>query len=731
MAPLNPSVQPTNDPNYRGYSQAINVPDTIKPQGVGQNTILPRGQEIGDRSAEFEGKAQAYKMAGDATQMEAYGDLFKNITEMGAFMGKAGVAVVKKDIEDKVYEVADRERQSYTEALEQIKAAGQTNNIMTGAAAAGGDLPQEVQDLGDHLATLRSAKDGGKISSTYYESRLLSEAKKLRAQYPGFRNEIDQEFARVTGSNPANAYVRALTMDINKAATGAAAQMKAAQSFVLQRNEYPGAQEMLAKIQTGQAGLQEATMWAAPYDQEMYGLKRQSQVLQLGKQTREEQKVNVGALVDKAAGIAVGRVADDMAIKMGLNTAEDVTRLDQAIKGGLVPTNQVVAWGNELKQKETLLRVKMNADALKSGATAILGQEEVNKRIDQAVQPLKDLQDSIYGKDVGTFYTSQQYIKARNDDTQRAILEDPKLGPDVAVMNALKNQVGEQNLQKLSMDIIKGDYPQNHKAFMQKWTNNFAVQHNMKTAGVPVTFNDAIDKIQKTEGLNNKRMNAALMDEVKKIQDKSLDDQTRMNYALAAFSPQNRGMIAKLNPDGVDSKGNNISGQAAVFQKFTSPEMTKAMWELGQKDRQAWKNYTDWAAETIQNDLMTRDVGQLSVIRNPAIKVGWDSDNKRLEVKADVAGAMRYKTGGGSVLNPEQDPEYMTVQRTVGRMNGYLGNYKNIAEAAGIPVDAFLIKAIANSQGGNGREALQNTQGIPFQLLRDLGLSQMKGIGSK
>jgi hypothetical protein len=155
------------------------------------------------------------------------------------------------------------------------------------------------------------------------------------------------------------------------------------------------------------------------------------------------------------------------------------------------------------------------------------------------------------------------------------------------------------------------------------------------------------------------------------------------------------------------------------------------MWELGQKDRQAWKNYTDWAAETIQNDLMTRDVGQLSVIRNPAIKVGWDSDNKRLEVKADVAGAMRYKTGGGSVLNPEQDPEYMTVQRTVGRMNGYLGNYKNIAEAAGIPVDAFLIKAIANSQGGNGREALQNTQGIPFQLLRDLGLSQMKGIGSK
>lgn len=732
MAPLNPTIQPTNDPNYRGYSRPIDVPDTIKPQGVATNQIMPQGQQIGDKSAEYQGKAEAYQMAADSSKMEAYGDLFKNITEMGAFVGKAGVAVVKKDIEDKVYNIADRERQQYTDALEQMKASGK----VTGILAAGSDegtatSPQEVQDLGDHLATLKSAKDGGKISSTYYESRLLAEAKKLRAQYPGFKDEIDQQFAKVTGSNPANAYIRALTSDINRNATSAASEIKKAESFVLQRNGYPGATEMIDKVRTGQANLGDVVNWAAPYDAETYQLTSMNARINNSKLTREENQAQKGLLFDKAAGIAVGRMADGMAIKMGINTAEDAMRLDQNIKAGIVPTTQLVQWGNDLKQAEQLMRIQMQKDAQKSGAVQVLGQAVVNKKIDDAVQPLKDMQDQIYAKDVGSFYRSQQMSVAMRNDAAKAILEHPKLGPIIQVSGALKNEVGEQNLQKFSLDIIKGDYPQDLKNYVENWTKNWATQFNMKTSGVPVTFNDAIEDIQKKAKtdptINNKRMNNALMNEVLKVQDKSLPDNTRMNYALAAFSSGNRGMISKLSADGVDSKGNNITGQAAIFQKFTSPEMTKAVWELGQKNPEIWKNYTNWAQETISSELMNRDVNSLAVIHNPAIHVGWDSDNKRLVARADVAEAQRYKAGGGTVQNPELDPEYQNVQRTVNRMNGYLGNYKNIAEAAGIPVDAFLIRTINNINP----EAIKNTQGIPFQLMRDLGLAQMKGIGSR
>lgn len=732
MAPLNPTIQPTNDPNYRGYSQPISVPDTIKPQGVATNQIMPQGQQIGDRSAEYEGKSQAYKMAADSSGQEAIGDLFKNITEMGAFVGKAGVAATRKEIEDKVYDIADRERQQYTQALEQLKATGSVKGIFSEAAGDGeADLPQDIQSLGDHLSTLRSARDGGKISSTYYESRLLSEAKKLRAQYPGFRAEIDQEFAKVTGTNPANAYIRALTNDINRNATSASSELKKAQTYILQNDKLPGAREMMQKVQTGQAGLNEVLDWAAPYKQQEYQIQTENSLIQNSKLTREEKQARQGLLFDKAAGMAVSRVADKLASQMGIASAEDAERLTTASKVGAMNSQNWLQVSQQVAQEKMRVQVEMRAEAGKAGMIQSLGLQEVNRRIEEATKPLDWLQDRIFNKDYGGFYQAQQDIKAMNSDTQRAMLQNPKLGPYLQMLNSVKELGGDNAVLELSKDLIKGDFPQNLKTYASQWQKAFATQYNMRTSGVPTTFNDAIEDIQqkaKTDpSMNNKRMNKYIMDEVNKITNPALSDDIKKNYALAAFSPANRGMISKLSADAIDSRGNPISGQAAVFQSFTSPEITKEMFRLGQKDPMIWKNYTDWARETIASELATRDINNLAVIRNPAIHVGWDSDNKRLVARADVTEAQRYKAGGGSIINPQLDPEYQNVQRTVNRMNGYLGNYKNIAEAAKIPVDEFLIKTIAEVNP----EAVQRTDSIPYKILRDLGLAQMKGIGSK
>jgi len=41
----------------------------------------------------------------------------------------------------------------------------------------------------------------------------------MRAQYPGFKEYIDQQFSKVTGENPANAKISHLTQEINRAAS--------------------------------------------------------------------------------------------------------------------------------------------------------------------------------------------------------------------------------------------------------------------------------------------------------------------------------------------------------------------------------------------------------------------------------------------------------------------------------------------------------------------------------
>jgi hypothetical protein len=722
MAPNNPSVSPTEARDFRSYSDPIKVPDTIKPQGVQQNQILPRGQEIGDRSAEYLGKAEAYKMQGEGTGFEAYADLFKNLTQMGDFVGKANVAITKKEIEDKVYQVASEERNEYTSTLEKIKQTGVSKILSEGPEEGAAETPDEVSTLGDTLSTLKSAKDAGKISSSYYYGRLNEKAKGLRAQYPGFKQEIDNEFAKVTGVNPANAYVRALTQDINRGASAASSEQKKAVSFIAQRNGYPNAQVMMQAAERGGLRLSQAMEWAAPYEREDYELKRRSAVFQDNNITRETQKIKVGELFDFAASTAVSRSVDTMSGRMGIYSAEDASKLDTAVKAGIVPQAQWVTWGQELAGHKTQLELQMKRDADRSGASRILGNDEVNKRIKASLAPLDALQERIYNKDVGGYTRLAQDLKGINEEAQKGLLTHPKLGPYLQMAQGLKEIGGEANLQKFSLDVIKGDFPSDLKTYFTQWRNGIATQQRIRNGENPITFNDVIDDI-KAKGIKDKKLNVAVLKEVNKITDGSVPEEIRLNYAQAAFSSGNRGMISKL------AEG---EGQQKVFQDFTSPAMTQSMFELGKKNPQIWKNYVDWTQETLANELINKEINGLSQIRNPHIRVGWDTENKRFVTaydstrSASEVGGARY----GSVPqygSASTDTEYQNVIRMTNRMNSQLSNYKNVAVAAGIDPDAFILKTIAASNP----EALQNVNSIPYQILRDIGLSKQKGVGSK
>lgn len=720
MAPLNPTIQPTNDPNYRGYSQPINVPDTIKPQGVQQNQILPRGQEIGDRSAEYEGKAAGYKAQADATDMELYGDLFKNITQMGDFIGKGSVAITKKSIEDQVYQVANKEREEYTATLEKIKQTGVSNILNPSSETA--QSPDEVATLSDTLSTLKSARDSGKISSSYYEGRLLAEAKKLRAQYPGFRQEIDEQFAKVTGSNPANAYIRALTTDINRGATQAGSELKKAENFVLQRNGYPNAAQVMQQVQSGQRDLAGAMDWAAPYEREDFELKRRAAVLNDSKITKEAQKTKVGELADFAMATAVGRIVDTHSGRMGIQSAEDAGKLESAKTAGIIPQQQWTQWGQQLAQDKAALDLQMTRDGRRSGAISILGLEEFNRRKAAALAQVDVLTDRIYNKDVGGYTRMAQDLKSINDSTQKALLTHPKLGPYLQVQQAFKEIGGEANLQSFNLNLIKGDFPNELKTYFSSFQKNIATQYSEANGKGVTTFSNWIDDI-KEKGLSDKKFNNAVLKEIDKVTDGSVPETMRMNYAKAAFDPTNRGMLNKL------AEG---EGRQAVFQRWTSESMTKSMFELGKKDPQLWKNYVDWSQEALANTLINREINTLAEIRNPHIRVGWDTDNKRFVPVYDSvrsASEMAAMRAGGPqrATNGSDDPEFQNVIRVTNRMNSNIGNYKNIATAAGIDPDTFILRTIANANP----EALQNVNSIPYQILRDIGLSKTKGIGKK
>lgn len=717
MAPFTQNINPFNAPDYGSKSRPVDIDQGIKPQGVAQNTILPHGVMQGDESAKYAGEAAAAGIKADAVGNSQYADLFKNIVDTGDFLGKAGVTVVKKDIEDKVYEVADRERQSYTDLLEKIKQGTGVRNVLDSNAQATDEesTPAELTGLPASLEALGSARDSGKISGTYYQSRLLAEAKNLRAQYPGFREYIDQTFSKVTGSNPANAYVQSLVSDINRAATSAASQKNSMLKFIQNNmDSIPNAPAVYQAYQSGQVTDSQVLQMAYPNQKMKADLQMGNLLFQNQKLSLEERQRLAGDQVDRQTAMVVNQATATIASKMGLNTQGDLDKLTTMQANGAIPGPVWAQYGQTIENAITGVRIQMTASADQGGYTQALGgKDKLNARIDEAIKPLIALRDRVYAKDIGGIYDAKMQNEAGNNDMIKQLRNDPKIGPTTQINQAIKDIGGEQNLQHLTMDLLKGNYSDDLKAFKSTLSKNMAAQTNMQTTGVPFTFNDAISNL-KTSGVKDGKLNDDILKEVNRITDKNMDPKLRLNYALSAFSDQNRGMISRLQADGYDSKGRPVTGQTAVFQRFTSPEMTKAMHELGKEDPQAWRNYTNWAKDTFNNELMSKEIQQLAKAGpDSGVTVGWDAKNVRFTYKYN-------DPYGGSLNTPT--PFAKWVEGSVNRLNGNLSNMKEITNRTGEDPSAFVLKSIADNAG---KEVLQNVNGIPYKLMRDMGLARM------
>src|SRR6185503_6270452 len=663
--------------------------------------------------------------------MKSYGDLFAGVVGIADFMGKAGVQMVKKDIEDRVYDVANKERQSYTEYLETVKAGKGVKNLLDARAEAIDDeTPGEVEGLPDRLGSLTGARDAGKISNSYYQARLLAEAKDLRARYPGFRQEIDDQFAKVTGVNPANAYINSLVGDINRAAAAANKGQSKIESFILQRQGYPNAPDVYQKFKAGQIQDKDVLNWAAPYERQDQELKMRAAKINDTKLSRGEVEYQASRGADAAFGMVVGRSVDQMLGRMGINSAEDASKLDLQVKAGAIPANRFAELGQEIADHRAQLRVQMKKDADQHGITKILGADEVNKRIDASLQQLETLNDRVYNKDFGGIYRTAKAIKSQTEDDTMQLLQNSKVGPAMRQMMVLREIGGEQWFQKFNLDLIKSGLPQHYSAYAERWMSEIASQTNMRTTGMPTTLNDMFDEF-KAKGMNDNKVNATITNMITKISDKDTPDEVRSNLALAAFHPNNRGFISKLNVDAVDPTNPNrkIQGQNAVFQKFTSPEMTATIKKLGETKPEIWTNYVNWAKETLGTELIGREVQDLKNIpENANVKVGWDDKNSRFKA-IDTRPDSLKEAQRGYHVSAASGQYFKRTEASLNRINSNLANYKNIAEASGADVNAFLLKSIADI---GGREALTKVDGIPFQMLQQIGLMKLRsGVGSK
>lgn len=736
MAPFNPDIQRTNDPNYGSNSRAVDTPDGIRPQGVQQNQIMPEGQRIGDRSAEFEGQAKAFEAQGEAAATKGYGDLFANIVGIGDFLGKAGVQLVKKDIENKVYEIASNERSAYTAELEKIKANLGVKNIITDAPTteSGDPIPEAVSELGNTLATLKSARDGGKITKTDYQGRLAAEAQNLRSQYPGFKAEIDAEFARVTGQNPANARVNGLITEINRAAAAAGSTQNKTVQYIKQNDYHPDSTSIMNDYLAGRLTDGQVFEKIAPYKQAKDRLEVMGAVRREGKETREEAQVKDKSRADYATGIAVAASVDKFATKYGFNTATSAEQLDQMQRGGQISNQQWSQRAVELQTEITRLEVNMMQDMKRLGVVKTLkgGQAEANEIIQASLAPMHAMLKGITDKNSGQMFSAAREAQAVLDDNKKGLLTDSIAAPIWAGIKTMGDLGGEAYMQQwAAKEAFKKDGPaEAFSEWSKRWAAEFQAQNGEKKNGKPTTFNDFVSEMKAKkidDPIQQKRLMMDKIDAVTQIGDATTPDSIKINLAKSAFSPGNNGFLSKLNIDSFDERGRPVSGMNAVFQKWTAPEVSREMERLGRQDPAVWKQYSDWVKTTWATELVPRELADLSKFqKDPNIRIGWDTENKRFTVDRTAIPELqaKYREGlGGEGKNTAEfvanQKQFETVSRSINRLNAGLYNMRHVAQMENpkdpTAIDAFFLRAVADS---TSPQVIQDINTLPGDMVR-------------
>jgi len=223
--PFNPAVGPTNDPNYLGLSRPIDTPDPDRRYEAlfkGAANML----DVGLAGADFYFKKKIDNELYNAIDIErdqfGVGDATERAKKGGTPLNAVDNArgAIKSQIE--AARNVDDPDSAWNKSLLDPKAGPVSSDgkgTITPAAK------RDIEKLGTESERLVQAHAAGKLSNSYYAARLESIVRATRAQYPGYREYIDQKVSQITGMTPANTLRAQLLADITEAGQTKASEM--------------------------------------------------------------------------------------------------------------------------------------------------------------------------------------------------------------------------------------------------------------------------------------------------------------------------------------------------------------------------------------------------------------------------------------------------------------------------------------------------------------------------
>lgn len=688
MAAFNPGVPETQDPNFMGYSRAVSA------------------REIDFGSDKSKGEL-----------LSAGGNLLGDSLKVADF-------TVKNIIEDDLHAKIDAERNKYTATLDDAYATvstpgtGPTAPAAPAINSAGSNLlspdaakpPTELTRLPQAVATLESARANNKLSETAYYGRLDALAKDFRSRYPGYRDYIDQNIEKITGVNPANAYVKGMIQDINTFQAAALAEKNKIDSMLLEeaKKGVPGINSIYEGWKAGRVTANDAVKFVAQSNQAEWQFKYNKLALDDLKGTDEVKAIAAHKVVSSRAADVVSQTLNALMVSSGNGDPVKLVDLIEGAKTGkyILTDEQAVGIGKILDGAKLgitrQLTAEMNTVSAVTGKTAadhLGGQDKVNKVIADNLGLVDQFAKGIHDKDAGLAGYAANAAQARAGDALYQLVNDPKGGGVVTLMTALNKAGGPQFASEFYKSVLTSQIPQADKDSI------VALSSKLMTQSTPYqiyTVKNAVDDAKRAGVVNPSVLNS-VVNIPTRIADPKTPDNVKANIAKATYDPSNTGVIARLPEDAVDpNTGRPIPGKYSTFMKWTSPEVTDQMWKMGQSDPTQWDNYKKWVGNTFGNELFNRDIKNLNVIATmPDVVLGWDSDKHQIvfTTKRDANTTGREYFGGEAesisrYVSPGNQADLEQARKTVFQLNIGLRAVSNVYSHEGLDVNAYTVNLL-------------------------------------
>lgn len=487
-------------------------------------------------------------------------------------------------------------------------------------------MPVGVQRAGSRLQTLQAAYASGDLQESHYWARMNSMVRQLRGKYPGYRAEIDQMVASVTGARPANALRQALFSEWNAATSKGLSE----EDKFVNQNQDTIPPDYFQRKGTPQAyTLDEIRAYSAKKNQMRFEMETRSKQMTLEKERNslltDDVKRNFNADATQIVQSAL----------MDVNTG--VGKSFQEVQAQIETYQKLVESGSPADQQQieqlrgAIPQLAMQLEGMLYQHYASdpnyaerLTESEVKSSIEMALRPVRLLQTALVDDNFGLVKSVAANIEAMTNDSKREVLRDI---PQIRRLSALNDLVGS-DVTALAMTVD----PSGQSLLTKVLKDNAEAGMLLGETDLKTSFDEGIARGADASYYNtlaswDRVVDATLSGE--------LPPDIFLNKVVAMFSPSSDQVMNDPR------YFKNDRSRFEFFSKVASPSLSKKMMQLRDQGHvEAWDIYQRWVARNFTTLFMSKVQMLQGMVTDPnqVTRVTWNDASSRFDVDLRLFG---------------------------------------------------------------------------------------------